>query len=47
MAVRHEINDIERKSRTVKTINATEGGVIFVDGIECMTFENFLNNYKR
>ena len=37
----------KRKSQTVKTINATEGGVIFGEGIECMTFENFLKKYKQ
>lgn len=38
---------IQRTTKIVKTINATEGGVIFGEGIECMTFKNFLKNYKR
>lgn len=37
---------IQRTTKIVKTINATEGGAIFGDGIECMTLKNFLEKYK-
>jgi len=37
---------IPRASEWVKTVNATEGGAIFGEGIECMTFTNFLNNFN-
>ena len=36
---------IQRTTKIVKTINATEGGAIFGDGIECMTLKNFLSKY--
>lgn len=35
---------IPKASKFVKTINATEGGSIFGDGIECMIFKKFLEN---
>ena len=36
---------IQRTTKIVKTINATEGGVIFGEGIECMRFKSFLEKY--
>jgi len=30
----------------MKTINATEGGALFGDGIRCMNFKDFLSEYK-
>ena len=38
---------ISRSPIWLKTINATEGGVIFGDRITCMKFENFLQAYHR
>lgn len=38
---------IKKTSNKVKTINATEGGTLFGDGIECTTFRNFLENYSK
>jgi hypothetical protein len=37
---------IQRTTKIVKTINATEGGAIFGEGIECMTLKNFLEKFK-
>ncbi len=36
---------INRSPSWLKTINATEGGVIFGDRIKCMKFRDFLNEY--
>lgn len=36
---------ISRSPKTIKTINATEGGSIFGDGITCMKFEKFLKSF--
>ena len=35
---------IPKASKFVKTINATEGGSLFGEGIECMIFKKFLEN---
>jgi hypothetical protein len=37
---------IKRVSEKVKTINATEGGAIFGDGINCDSLENFIKKYN-
>jgi len=37
---------IPRALKWVKTVNATEGGAIFGEGIECMTFKNFLKKFN-
>ena len=37
---------IPKAPKWTKTINATEGGAIFGDGIECTTLYNFLKNYN-
>ena len=37
---------IPKAAKCVKTINATEGGVIFGDGITCMAFKKFLDEYN-
>ena len=37
---------IVKASKYVKTINATEGGTIFGDGIECTTLKEFIENYN-
>ena len=37
---------ILRASKFVKTINATEGGTIFGEGIECTTLKNFIEKYN-
>lgn len=36
---------IPRASKFVHTINATEGGALFGDGIECMKFQDFLDKF--
>lgn len=38
---------ISRTPPWVATINATEGGTIFGERIECTTLQNFLNRYKN
>jgi hypothetical protein len=38
---------VARAPSWVNTINATEGGCIFGERISCMTFNEFLNTYKR
>ena len=38
---------ISRSPSWLKTINATEGGVIFGDKIHCMTFKDFLHEYNQ
>lgn len=38
---------IARSPSWVNTINATEGGTIFGERIKCITFENFLSEYKN
>ena len=40
------IDFINKAKDKVKTINATEGGSIFSDNVECMKFENFLLNHN-
>jgi len=37
---------ISRSPRDVNTINATEGGVLFGDRINCMPFKSFLSKFK-
>lgn len=37
----------KRTKNKVKTINATEGGAIFGDGIECMKFSDFLEKFNK
>jgi len=37
---------IPKTPKWVKTINATEGGAIFGEGIECTSLRNFLNQYN-
>jgi len=37
---------ILKASKYVKTINATEGGTIFGNGIECVTLKNFIKNFN-
>jgi len=37
---------IFRTRKRVKTINATEGGAIFGEGIESMTLKKFLKKYN-
>ena len=37
---------ILKASKHVKTINATEGGTIFGNGIECITLKKFIQNYN-
>jgi hypothetical protein len=38
---------ISRSPSWLTTINATEGGSIFGDRVKCMTFSEFLKNYKK
>lgn len=37
---------VPKTTKFVKTINATEGGAIFGEGIHCMSFKNFLYEYN-
>ncbi len=37
---------IQKTQNKVKTINATEGGSLFGEGIHCTTLKNFLKNYN-
>ena len=38
---------ISRSPSWLTTVNATEGGCIFGERIQCMTFEAFLEKYKK
>lgn len=38
---------IPRARKWVKTINSTEGGALFGDGIESTSFKTFLSNFKK
>lgn len=38
---------IRRTSNKVRTINATEGGALFGEGIRCMRFKDFLQKYNK
>jgi len=38
---------ISRSPSWLTTINATEGGSIFGNRVKCMTFSEFLKNYKK
>ena len=37
---------IQKTKNKIKTINATEGGALFGDGIYCTSLKNFLENYN-